>query len=90
MVREGVDSGENKGEMAQRALLHVVPSPQHAHCRLMASMVSYEPELQQDCNPCRFRTGHSTRSAGAGICAGAGAGSAADTPGIPVLIPNHQ
>ena len=61
-AREGVDSGKNKGETAQRALLHVVPSPQCTCCwvgeceqrraaRLMASTVGYEPEPQQDCNP---------------------------------------
>ena len=57
---------------------------------LAMAIVGYEPELRQ------HQTRHagpaqvsSTRGTGAGICAGVGAGLAANTPDIPMLIPNN-
>jgi len=52
--------------------------------------VGYKPELQQHqtqhAGPARVS---STRGTGAGICAGVGVGLAANTPGIPMLIPRY-
>jgi len=60
---------------------------QGPHSLAMAT-VGYEPELRQ------HQTQHagpaqvsSTHGAGVGICVGAGVGLAANTPGIPMLIP---